>query len=454
MALPLSAQRSRHYGRSAQSRAGHATSQADSLCRSSAQTIDSLQLLADTYRQQLEALMDSIRRKDSVEVDDVTDNPYYYPMLLEGTLYDSPLQQQMGVEWCSEFTQRRVPPVCLYPGEDDNLVRHRATNDMLSRMYVSKPWLFRRTQAQISQAGGFIEDMKQTAPLDVRLSDNASMLELDTEIEPVVVQTHRPNFWKFNGNGSINFTQSYFSENWYQGGENNYSALTQLTLNLKFDNKQKIQWENRLEAQLGFQTSKSDTHHDFKPTSNLIRLTSKLGYQAAKHWYYTGQVQTWTQIVKNYDSNSDNVTTDIFSPLHMVISMGLDYKFNLKRFSGSVYIAPLAYNMKYVQRAALATRYGVDEGEHSKHTFGPNININYTLKLAKNISWRARFYWFSNFDYTDIQFENTIEFNINKYLNTKFFFYPKFDDSAPRFKGKKDYFMMKEWLSLGVNYNI
>lgn len=412
------------------------TSRADTLA-----VADSLRLKGAAYRDSLLTLISDLRRRDSLTGPyDVEPSPFYFPLLSVGTLYQRPLTGVMGLGESGS--------------DDEGLRRVEATAGVLSRMYAQSPWLFPQTEQRMSEAGKLRDDIDVPAHHEVRLSEGALPLDLDGDIEPVAVVTRRPNFWKFWGNGSLQFQQSYFSDNWYQSGDNNYSALTQLTLNLKFDNRRKLQWENCLELQLGFQTTKGDTCHTFRPTSNLIRYTTKLGYQAAKYWYYSGQVQLQTQMVKNYNTNSRKATTDIFSPMNVTISMGLDYKVSKKRISWSLFLAPLAYSIKYVQREALATRYGVDKGHHSKHTFGPNITARYNWKICDNITWDGRIYWFSNYSYTDVQWENTFTFSINKYLNTKLFVYPKFDDSAARYKGKHDFFMLKEWLSIGVNYSI
>jgi len=81
------------------------------------------------------------------------------------------------------------------------------------------------------------------------------------------------------------------------------------------------------------------------------------------------------------------------------------------------------------------------------------------VKIMKNVSWTSRFYVFGNiFDnkqdmYVNVEWENTFDFTINKYLSAKFFFYPKFDNSSDKYKKGRHYFMLKEWLSLGLNYN-
>jgi hypothetical protein len=37
-------------------------------------------------------------------------------------------------------------------------------------------------------------------------------------------------------------------------------------------------------------------------------------------------------------------------------------------------------------------------------------------------------------------------------MSAKLFVYPKFDDSSHGYKGEHGYLMMREWLSLGLNY--
>ncbi len=74
-----------------------------------------------------------------------------------------------------------------------------------------------------------------------------------------------------------------------------------------------------------------------------------------------------------------------------------------------------------------------------------------------NISWTSRIYWFSNFKQTIIECENTLNFSINRFLSTKLFLYPRFDDSSLKYKAGEEhdgsYWMFKEWLSLGLNYD-
>lgn len=371
-------------------------------------------------------------------------NIYSLRMVMPPTFYSSAVLQQFSSE-------------AQGLSSDYNLLCMWMINDALSKMYVNQPQYITKTDDQIEASGTIRDDVEGSLTTDTKLTDKVVNVDLGTDLdENVKLVTRKPNFWKFPGEGSLKFTQNYFSDNWYQGGENNYSFLGLLTLNANYDNKQNVQWENRLEVRLGFQTTgESDKYHSLKPTDNLLRITTKLGYKAYKTLFYTTQIQAYTQLVPLYDANSDNKRTDFLSPLNLTVSVGLDYKFATKNnnFRGNVYMAPCAYNMRYVDNIDLATRHGIEKGHHAYHNFGPSVTINAYWQIAKNISWKSRMYWISNFKYTNLEWENTFNFTINKYLSASLFVYPKFDDSSSRYRSEGgSFFMLKEWFSLGLNY--
>ncbi len=369
---------------------------------------------------------------------------YSLRMFLPPTFYSSSVLQQFSTSTNTTLT-------------DANLVRMYMVNDAFANMYVNSPGSIVQMDDDIEQAGTLREDVQEVLTTNTKLTDKVVTVKLDKDLnEDVELVTRKPNFWKFPGSGSLKFTQNYYSDNWHKGGDNNFAMMGLLTLNANYDNKNKIQWENMLEMQLGFQTTgTADPYHSLKATNNLLRMTSKLGYKAYKTLFYTTQVQLSTQIVPAYDDNTDNLRTAIFSPLDVTVSIGLDYKFETKnkKFSGNIYLAPCAYNMRYVKHDELVGRYGIEQGKHSYHKFGPNLTINYNWQIAKNVSWKSRIFWISNFSYTNIEWENTFKFNINKYLDATLFANPKFDDSSHSYKGDHGYIMMQEWFALGFNYS-
>lgn len=412
--------------------------------------------IVQRYAEQLVALatgVDGERRDSTVGYNRY--NPYFYRLLAPGTLYRAPMQQEFAISWKPSLPGRVAGLPGLGTGMDMDRKIMKEENKLLMQTYVNAPWLIKTTESNLEEAGFIREEIIPEVPKDPLAVAPERDIDLSSDVDPVQLVVRRPNFWKFKGDYSLQFTQSYFSENWYQGGENNYTMLALVTMEANFNNKQRVQWDNRLEMRLGFQTSKSDELHHIKTNDDLLRFTTKIGYQATKHWFYTLQVQAYTQFYPSYNSNSDVVASDFMSPFNLVVSLGMDYKLELKRFSGSAILSPVAYNFRKVSRPSLYGKFGLEEGRSTYHNFGPNITVKYSWKILSNITWDARIYWFSNLETTDIEWENTFTFSITKYLNTKLFLYPRIDDSSPNYKSedKGSYFMFKEWFSLGVNYS-
>ena len=418
------------------------------------------------YEQALDELVQS--RDEAVgqaekTAESITLNPYYFRVMAPGTYYSRPLHQVMGIEGISANTPSAV----------------EASDLALAQLYVSNPGLVDRAETVFKETPALREEIK--APevvVESKLAESAVDVDLEADVPDTIAPVaKKPNFWKFKGSASLQFTQSYFSDNWYQGGENNYAGIGMLTLEANYDNQQKVQWDNKLEAQLGFQTASSDTKHKVRVTSNLLRLTSKLGYKAAKNWFYTGQLMTYTQLAPYYEKNTDTWKARFGTPWYLTLSVGMDYKYKSKngKVELSVYLSPVAYYMTYVERlnAILddgtfkyryyGDMYGVKKENngiyrpHSFHKFGPNFTVNSKIQIVKNVTWTSRLYWFSNFHMTLVEWENTLDFTINKYLSAKFYAYPRFDDSSIEYKNKHNnrgkYLMFKEWLSLGLSYN-
>lgn len=406
-------------------------------------TIDSLAIV-EKYVQALQALA---FQRDSTNIQDslasVKLNPYFFQLLSTPTLYNAPMKQELenGGDSISG---------------DPQLRRLHAINKTLAGLYVSHPWLVSQTEANLKEQTAIRDDVKDKMKSENNLSDKVAAGTLTPTVEEKIeVKTRRPNFWKLTGSTSLNFTQFYYSDNW-TGGENRYTGQTTINLSANYNDEKRLTWNNNLLMQLGFTTSKTDQRRAFRPTSNLLQYVTNAGLKAIKTWSYTAQVVIKTQIVPQYNPNTDVAVIDIFSPMTVTIAPGMNYTFaygKKKKFTGNINLAPLAYNIQYVQRDALVTRYGVREGHHSAHSFGPNVTINYAWPFAKNARWNSRIYWFSNLHLTSIDWQNTIVFTINKYLQCTLFVNPVYDDRSAQWKGKHGYLRMQENLAIGLTYN-
>lgn len=408
---------------------------------------------ADTVPELVSKYMDSLRLAKAV-VDSVSAvrmaspdyaNPYdskYARLFLPPTFYHDIAERRFELEG--------------YSGADSLT---REIDNTLYDLYLHRPDLITNTDTKMTKAGSVIKTDSKPIKAETDIVEYVAPKTKDSEVDIVQLVVHRPNFWKTNGEAYLQFMQNYVSGNWYKGGESNYSAFARITLNANYNiqdrnGANKFLWNNKLEAQLGFQTSKSDTLRKIKPSTDLLRYTSNFGLRASKKWYYAVQLIATTQMLRGYNNNDETVYSDIFSPLDINVSLGMDYQVNWfkGKLTGSAHIAPLAYNLRYVGRKRLATRYGVEEGKHHKDDYGSEININLRWNISKDINWNSRIYGYTSYKRAELQLENTINFKINRFLTSTLYFYPRFDDSRARDE-HHGYWEFKEYTSFGLSYS-
>ena len=385
--------------------------------------------------------------RDSLDALNVNSAPdaYFFRIMVPGTFYTSSIHQFFALEDTARL--------------NDHSKLNRAVNHSLARLYIANPWLVTQTEGQVKGQGVIREDITTTTiQRDNNLSEKVAEPNLSVDVdETVTVITRRPNFFRFSGSTSMQFTQNYATEHWFQGVDNHISGTSVLALNLNYNNQKKITWNNSLDARLGFRTNKNDKRRVFQPNNNSITYTTNVGYSIVKTLGYTMQLRMSTAIVPAYAANTMNVTTDILSPLDITIGPGIGYSFSWgkkKRYNGSVNLAPLAYQLRYVQRENLVQRYGVRPGHHSYHKFGPTATLQTTWKICNQVTWISKIYWASNLHYTNIQWENTFAFAVNKYMSANLYVFPKFDDINQNYKNEHgNYLMMRESLSIGLNYS-
>ena len=346
-------------------------------------------------------------------------------------------------------------PMTFYRG-----VAHRAfsldgtltpVDESLLWAYLHRPGTVKTTQRDLEKTGPV---RKPTTTTEHPASVVKPTKPDEPEYVPMDMVVFKPNFWTFGGDYYLQFLQSYISPNWYKGGESNYSAVGALTLEAHYDNKQKLRWDNKLEMKLGIQTTRADSLHKAKSTEDLLRYTGKLGLQATRRWYYTFQVIATTQFLRKYDTNSPNVKSDFMSPFNLNASLGMDYNVSwLKnRLTGSIHLAPIAYNLKYVGRQSLAQANGLKEGRHTLHDYGSQFTCDLKWKLMDNLMWQTRLYGYTTYKRSELEWENTFTFSFNRYISAKVYAYPRFDDGVKHDKSF-GYWMLNEFVSFGFSYD-
>ncbi len=382
---------------------------------------------------------------------DTLSNPYYFPMFAPPMFYtaivDSVWRFRSDVRRGGEFSGRI-------------LRLSDKVNELMMYVYVSHPV----NVTGVADGGDSTDMVERDMPeetSEVRPEMNLADVvppslvtrgsELGWGLNDLKPRIRRPNFWTFSvSDFSLQFMQSYLSSNWYKGGESSNSLIASFTAVANYDNQKRISFENKLEMKLGFQDSRSDTLHRYKTSSDQLRMTNKLGLQAIGNWYYTFLLQSWTQFCPSFSSNSTTVNSDFMSPFELVFSIGMEYKLSRNNFTLSATMSPLAYDLIYVGRNSLKSSYGVSESKNTKIEYGSNVTVSYTWKVFNNVSWTGRLYWYSDYSRTLMEWENTISLTINRFLSTKIYLYPRFDDSATR-ADNGSYFQFLEQLTLGLS---
>ena len=381
-------------------------------------------------RQQL----DSIQRVNDSLRAEVTDGRYYR-LFAPTTFYHSGANKTLS----------------LTPNTGDEVTD--AVDQAMMSLYLRRPDLVKNNESRLREAGTLREDVYQELTQQVDLTEKAAPVPDEPEAVPVGLVVVKPNFWKFKADGYLQFLQNYVSGNWYKGGESNYSAVGSLTLDLNYNDKDRITFDNKLEMKLGFQTSRTDTVHTFKTNNDLLRFTSKLGLQAHKRWYYTLQLLAYTQFARGYKANDEFVYSDFFSPFKMNVGIGMEYKLEAlnKKLTGSLNFLPLSFNFMYVGRRALIARNGIKSDHHTLEDFGSQFTANIQWKLTDQLTWKSRLYANTSYHYALVEWENQFQLQISKYISANLFLYPRFDDSSVR-DDKLGYIQFQEYSSLGLSY--
>ena len=350
----------------------------------------------------------------------------------------------------------------------DNNDMDETVDRALMNVYLNRPDLVEATETQLEESGSLREDLDQPIEQKVEFVEHADPMPEDPQIEPAEVEVTKPKFWTRKADGFLQFMQNYISGNWYKGGESNYSALGSLTVEANYDNKGKWKWDNKLEAKLGFLTSRSDSLHKFKSNEDLLRLTSKVGLQATKRWYYTLQVLAWTQFARGLKSNDHRTYSDFFSPFNLNVGLGMDYKVEAfdKKLTGTINLSPIALNYRYVDRTQFAnqnsdhptdyswfpSRHGIDDGKRHLLDPGSQLTADLTWKLTENVTWKSRLWGFTSYHRGEIEWENTFQLKVSKYISANIFLYPRFDDGNV-WDEDLGYWQFKEYTSIGLSYS-
>ena len=395
-------------------------------------------------------------------------DPAYYKLFVPPTYYTAPVEQAFELKWSpEEYNTKHTAADSVYRAKQDSIRLFtvpdlersakvdRWVNKILLNYYMQYP-------ERVLGNELYLADLKPLEDSQIVMNPRKEHIKsflqpenpvesVDTESDLVIV---RPNFWKYKGNGYAQFTQHYISDNWYKGGESTNSLLSGLVLEANFDDRQRLEFENKLEMKLGFVTAPSDTVHKYKTNADLFRLNSKLGVKAFKNWYYTLAAEFKTQFFANYKTNTNDMISNFMSPAQLDITLGMDFKQNKKNYTLSLLTSPLAYTFMYISNDKITdpAAFNVEPGHSTANLIGSKFTGNLTWPIIPSIVWESKLEYFTTYDKVIASWENTFNFVLNRYLSTKLFVHARYDDGVKLTEDNKSYFQLQELLSFGLNY--
>ena len=172
--------------------------------------------------------------------------------------------------------------------------------------------------------------------------------------------------------------------------------------------------------------------------------------KAIRNWNYAIEAQGNTQMLNHHDADGA-LQSRFLSPADVAFTVGMDFKKTFNKGSVSIFPGPLSYKLNYVLNTDLAEKYGIEAGKHARHDIGSKIEVNFDYKITDNISYKTRFYYFTTYTNVQADWENTLNFQVSKYISTKLFFHTRFDDFVDAYDGW-GHFQFKQYLMLGLNY--
>lgn len=354
-----------------------------------------------------------------------------------------------------------TPVIDLVPGTpevsawlNEDAFRHDLMNRVRQNHILHTPGLIIYNEAHLPEPPKHFT--AQVDPETARIVISEVLPEFDAK--PDLTITFGKKHWLKEFNANVQFSQAYVSPNWYQGGNNSLNALASVYYSVKLNPAfhEKLLFDNTLQYKLGMMNAPDDVLRSYAISEDLFQWNMTAGYRSTRRWYYSLNSQFKTQFLNNFKKGTNDLQAALFSPGELNVGLGMTYNYvnPKKTITFDASISPLSWNMKICTNHRMnVTSFGISAGHRSVNEIGSSAEGKLSWQICENVALRSRLFVFTDYDYLQSDFENTLMFTINKFLTTQIYVHMRYDTSADRVADTEwRKLMMKEILSFGFTY--
>lgn len=337
---------------------------------------------------------------------------------------------------------------------DEESHRIESVNRMKQRVMIAYPEMVKYNIATLPEA-----PKQYTAKVDPK----KHTIEIE-EVLPGDPDNMRLNFrkrhWLKIFNAGVQFSQAFISPNWYQGGNNNLNMLVNLYYNVQLNKvyHPNLLFESTFQYKLGLNNAPDDSLRNYAISEDLLQINSTFGVKAARRWYYSITAQFKTQMLNSYVKNTNDLSSAFLSPAEFNAGLGMTYNYanKAKTFTFDASISPLSYNMKIcIKPDSVLNHETFNIAHHRDYSFkiGSTAETKILWQMTRNIQFRSRLFFFSDYSYIQGDWENTLSMDINRYLSTQVYAHIRYDSTTPACTDPGWHkLQVKEILSFGITY--
>ena len=240
-----------------------------------------------------------------------------------------------------------------------------------------------------------------------------------------------PEYWKHKNTISIHFNQAAFGNHWKGGGTN--AIAMGINLNVEKDYaKDKSSWENRFIFRYGIIKL---GENEFQKNNDHFEIDSKYGYNLNKRFLVRSIFNFNTRVHDTYELSKTGergkLIGNFMAPGYFNLSTGIDYVFPEKTLA--IYYTPINSKVTIVADESLTNQFlPKDYVGQVRYELGSLVRIEVKKEIFTNVVLQTKGNFFTNYQVNfgniDIDFQNKLEFVINKNLSANLMAHLIYDD--------------------------